>query len=245
MRSIKVRDFLHDSAALAAILAEAGIGGGALSAAEKAETKTAKKGDANDTLHVAMIGVHGQGSSDITGYAGKHNCIVTTVCDCDQAVIGKAMAAAEKAQSKTPKYEQDIRRVLDDKSIDIISIATPNHWHALAAIWGLQAGKHVYVQKPVSHNVSEGRRIIEAAQRYNRICQTGTQSRSNPGMRDAIEFLHSGKLGKVTLARGLCYKRRDSIGKVSGPQPIPESVNYDLWCGPAPKKPLMRKRRHY
>jgi predicted dehydrogenase len=245
MGSINRRDFLHDSAALAAVLAEAGVFGGTLSAAEKAEAKTAKKGDANDTLHVAMIGVHGQGSNDLRGYAGKHNCIVTTICDCDQAVIGKAMAAAERAQGKAPKYEQDLRRVLDDKSIDIISIATPNHWHALAAIWGLQAGKHVYVQKPVSHNVSEGRRIVQAAERYQRICQTGTQSRSNPGMRDAIEFLHSGKLGKITLARGLCYKRRPSIGKVDGPQPIPASIDYNLWCGPAPKKPLLRKHLHY
>jgi predicted dehydrogenase len=245
MGSINRRDFLHDSAALAAVLAGTGVFGGSLSAADKAEVKTAKKGDANDTLHVAMIGVHGQGSGDLTGYAGKHNCIVTTICDCDQAVVGKAMALAEKAQGKTPKYEQDIRRVLDDKSIDVISIATPNHWHALAAIWGLQAGKHVYVQKPVSHNVSEGRRIVEAAQRYNRICQTGTQSRSNTGMREAIEFIHSGKLGKITLARGLCYKRRDSIGKVSGPQTPPQSVDYNLWCGPAPANPLMRKRLHY
>src|SRR5207249_4279990 len=141
MRSISRRDFLHDSAAFTALLAEAALAGGALSAADKAETKTAKKGDANDTIHVAMIGVNGQGSNDVKGYAGKNQCIVTTICDCDSAVVGKAMAAAEKAQGKTPKYEQDIRRVLDDKSIDVISIATPNHWHALAAIWGLQAGK--------------------------------------------------------------------------------------------------------
>src|SRR5437667_11039266 len=122
MRSISRRDFLHDSAALTAILAEAALLGGAASAADKAEAKTAKKGAANDTLHVAMIGVHGQGSNDLTGYAGKHNCMVSTICDCDQAVIGKAMASAEKAQGKTSKYEKDIRRVLDDKSIDLISI---------------------------------------------------------------------------------------------------------------------------
>jgi predicted dehydrogenase len=245
MGCINRRDFLQDSAVLAAVLAEIGVFDAALSAAEKAETKTTKKGDTNDTLHVAMIGVHGQGADDVLGYAGKNNCIVTTICDCDQAVIGKAMARAEQAQGKTPKYEQDLRRVLDDKSIDIISIATPNHWHALAAIWGMQAGKHVYVQKPVSHNVSEGRRIVQAAERYKRICQTGTQSRSNPGMRDAIAFLHSGKLGKITLARGLCYKRRGSIGKVDGPQPIPPSIDYNLWCGPAPLKPLLRKKLHY
>ena len=112
--------------------------------------------------------------------------------------------------------------MLEDKSIDIISIATPNHWHALAAIWAMQAGKDVYVEKPVSHNVWEGRQIVEAARKYNKICQTGTQSRSNAGMREAIEFVHSGKLGKVSLARGLCYKPRPTIGKVAGAQPIPD-----------------------
>src|SRR5437899_8562671 len=241
MGFINRREFLQDSAALAALFA----GMGSFDSLEAAEPKPAKKRDANDQLQVAVVGVHGQGMSHVGGYAGRHNCIVATICDVDSAVISRAMTSAEKAQHKTPKYEQDIRRVLDDKSIDIISIAAPNHWHALAAIWGLQAGKHVYVQKPVSHNVSEGRRIVQAAERYKRICQTGTQSRSNPGMRDAIEFLHSGKLGKVTLARGLCYKPRKSIGKVSGPRPIPQSIDYDLWCGPAPVKPLMREKLHY
>jgi predicted dehydrogenase len=151
----------------------------------------------------------------------------------------------EKKQGKAPKFEQDLRRVLDDKSIDIITTATPNHWHALVSIWAMQAGKDVYVEKPVSHNVSEGRRIVEAARKYNRICQTGTQSRSSEGLQQAMEFLHTGQLGKVKVARGLCYKPRGSIGKVSGPQPIPKTVNYDLWCGPAPMKPLMRRKLHY
>jgi predicted dehydrogenase len=155
------------------------------------------------------------------------------------------MKAVEKARGATPKFEQDIRKVLDDKNIDIVSIATPNHWHALAAIWALQAGKHVYVEKPVSHNVSEGRRIVEAARKYNRICQTGTQCRSMPGTRQAMAFLHEGKLGKISVARGLCYKARGSIGKVKGPQQIPSTVNYDLWCGPAPNKPLERRSLHY
>src|SRR5205085_5345891 len=118
-----------------------------------------------------------------------------TICDVDQAVIGRAMKFVEEKQGKAPKYEQDLRRVMEDKSIDVVSIATPNHWHALAAIWAMQAGKHVYVEKPVSHNVSEGRRIVEAARKYNRICQTGTQSRSNPGMREAIDYVLSGKIG--------------------------------------------------
>jgi predicted dehydrogenase len=239
MRSITRRDFLHDSAALAAAVAAAGL------KAPRAEAAKAKKGDVNDQLRVAVVGVNGQGKGHVTGYAGKHNCVVAVICDVDEGVISEGMTSAEKGQGKTPKYERDIRKVLDDKSIDLVSIATPNHWHALAAIWALQAGKHVYVEKPVSHNVVEGRRIVEAARKHDRICQTGTQSRSMAGMRQAIEFLHTGKLGKCRVARGLCYKPRPSIGKVDGPQPVPRSIDYDLWCGPAPMKPLMRKRLHY
>lgn len=238
MRSINRRDFLHDSAILAA-LAGAGLGSES-SAAEKA---VAKKGQTNDQLRVAVIGVHGRGRDHVNGLAGKHDCIITTICDADSAVIAPAMKTIEKRQGKAPNYEQDIRKVVEDKNIDIVTIATPNHWHALAAIWAMQNGKDVYVEKPVSHNVSEGRRIIEVARKTNRICQTGTQSRSNKGMCEAIAFLHSGKLGKVRLARGLCYKLRPSIGKVDGPQQPPQTMNYDLWCGPAPFKPPHRKTK--
>jgi predicted dehydrogenase len=244
MHLLSRRDFLHDSAALAAALAGAGALGRAL-AADEPSAKVSAKGQVSDRLRVAVIGVNGQGRSHVSGYAGKHNCEVAVICDADEAVVGRSLQAAERAQGKLPKYEQDLRRVLDDKSIDVVSIATPNHWHALAAIWAMQAGKDVYVEKPVSHNVSEGRRIVEAARKYNRICQTGTQSRSMPGMREAIQFLHDGHLGKIKLARGLCYKRRDSIGKVDGPQPIPKTINYDLWCGPAPMGPLLRQKLHY
>jgi hypothetical protein len=131
--------------------------------------------------------------------------------------------------------------VYDNDHKDALSIATPNHWHALATIWACQAGKDVYVEKPVSHNVWEGRKMVEAARRYNRIVQTGTQSRSSrQGIAAAVQWVRAGHLGKIRVARGLCYKRRDSIGKVDGPQPIPPEVDYDLWCGPAPKDPLMR-----
>jgi predicted dehydrogenase len=184
----------------------------------------------------------------VGGFAGndKLNTVVTAICDVDTAVVGKAIKAVEdKQKKKLVHVTQDIRRVLDDKSIDIISIATPNHWHALAAIWAMQAGKDVYVEKPVSHNVREGRMIVETSRKLGKICQTGTQSRSQKGMQEAIEFVHSGKLGKVHLGRGLCYKRRPSIGKVSGPTAIPGSCDYNLWCGPAPMKPLMRKNLHY
>jgi predicted dehydrogenase len=156
------------------------------------------------------------------------------------------MNIVAKKQNKPPKFEQDIRKVLEDKTIDIVTIATPNHWHALAAIWAMQAGKDVYVEKPVSHNVSEGRKIVETARKHKRICQTGTQIRSSTGVREAMDFLHAGNLGKVHVSRGLCYKPRGSIGDVKGQQqPIPKTVNYDLWTGPAPMKPLMRQHLHY
>src|SRR5262249_41113905 len=120
-----------------------------------------------------------------------------------------------------------------------------NHWHALAAIWAMQNGKDVYVEKPVSHNVSEGRRIVEAARHFNKICQTGTQIRSTTGSREAIEYLRAGELGRVQVARGLCYKARGSIGRVQGEGQIPSTCDYDLWCGPAPRVPLRRTRLHY
>src|SRR4029077_1255544 len=139
------------------------------------------------------------------------DCVITTVCDVDSAVIAPAMKAVEKAQGKPPRFERDVRKVVEDKDVDVVSIATANHWHALTAIWALQNGKDVYVEKPVSHNVSEGRRIVEAARKYNRICQAGTQSRSAKGMREAIAYLSSCQLGTIKLARGLCYKLRPSI----------------------------------
>jgi predicted dehydrogenase len=138
-----------------------------------------------------------------------------------------------------------MRRVFDDRSIDAVCFATPNHWHALGTIWACQAGKDVYVEKPVSHNVSEGRRIVEAARKYKKIVQTGTQCRSSSGIREAVEWVQAGNLGKIKISRGLCYKPRMSIGKVSGPQPIPANIDYDLWCGPAAKLPLMRAKLHY
>ncbi len=236
------REFLHESALWSAALA-------AVSQMKTPEVEAAqeKAGDANSQLRVAVIGVKGRGREHLSGFAGKNGCIVTTVCDCDTAFADAAIKLVEKGQGATPKvkFEQDLRKVMDDKNIDVVSIATPNHWHALAAIWAMQAGKDVYVEKPVSHNVSEGRRIVEAARKYNKICQTGTQSRTNGGMRQAIEYVRSGKLGKVTLARGLCYKPRGTIGKTEGEQPLPKTIDYDLWCGPAPKNPLRRKNLHY
>ncbi len=201
--------------------------------------------DANDTLSVAVLGANGRGRSHIGGFQNRSGCRVTCVCDPDTNVAqGRAEAVAK--DGRKCKAVADLRRVFDDKSIDVVTIATPNHWHALAAIWAMQAGKDVYVEKPVSHNISEGRRMVETARRYNRICQTGTQCRSNPALRDAVQFLAEGGIGVVKFARGLCYKRRKSIGP-RGDYPIPEAIDFNLWSGPAtytsPK--LTRDRFHY
>jgi predicted dehydrogenase len=245
MRFLSRRDFLQHSSALAVFMA-GGVPSLALAVPDP-KAKAFKKGEASDRLRVAVMGVNGRGMSHVHAFAGnqKLNTVVATICDADFGVVGPAMTHVLRAQGAMPRFESDIRKVLEDKSIDIVSIATPNHWHALAAIWAMQAGKDVYVEKPVSHNVSEGRRIVETARATGRICQSGTQSRSSRGMREAMDFLHAGKLGKVKVARGLCYKRRGSIGKVTQPTPLPKTVDYDLWCGPAPKKPLTRKNLHY
>ncbi len=237
------REFLERSAILSAGIA-AGVGLGR-SSAHAAEEVVAKKGGANDRLRVAVVGLHGRGMSHVGGFLGKNNCDITTICDCDEAVIKNAMEAVTKKQGEAPKYVKDFRKLLDDKSIDVISIATPNHWHALMAVWAMRAGKHVYVEKPATHNVHEGALMIQAARKYNRICQVGTQSRSTKGMRDSMEYIHSGKIGEVSLAYGTCYKSRKSIGKVETATTPPKSIDYDLWCGPAPKLAVQRKSLHY
>lgn len=227
------REFLNRSALLAAAAA-----GATASAGDKpAPVKAARA----DKLRVAVVGVRSRGMSHVGGFLGKNNCEITTVCDCDEAVIGKAMTQIEGKQGKAPKYEKDIRKVIENKDIDIVSIATPNHWHALMAVWAMEAGKDVYVEKPATHNVREGAIMTAAARKFKRICQVGTQSRSNPGMREAIAFVQGGKIGKVDLAIGLCYKPRGSIGKVDGEQKPPATMDYDLWCGPAPLKMPRRK----
>jgi predicted dehydrogenase len=234
------RDFLERSlfAAAAASLARVP------NSVQAAETSQKKKKSPNERLRVACVGVGGRGSEHIREFGRNHYCEIVAIVDVDEAHGKRRIESIKSWLNQTPKYYRDIRQMLEDKSIDVVSIATPNHWHSLAAIWAIQAGKQVYCEKPVSHNVSEGRRVVQAARKYNAVVQTGTQCRSNPGMRQAIEFVRSGKIGEVKLARGLCYKRRKSIGP-RGNYPVPASVDYDLWCGPAPMKPLTRKSLHY
>jgi predicted dehydrogenase len=196
-----------------------------------------------DTLRVAVLGARVRGIVHAGNLAGQHGCQVTTICDVDESVIGPAMRTVEKAQGKPPRFETDLRRVMDDRSIDIVTIALPNHWHALAAMWAMQAGKDVYLEKPISHNVLEGRLLVQAARKLGRICQAGMQCRSHPGMRQAIDYVRSGRLGRVKLVRGLCYKWRPAIGRVEEEPKKP--AWYDLWCGPAPDRPMHRRQLHY
>ena len=229
------REFLNRSAI---ITAAAAAGSGALAVDKPAPVKAQA-----DKLRVAVVGVRGRGMSHVSGFLGKNNCEITTVCDCDEAVIGSAMKAIEAKQGKAPKYEKDIRKVVADRDIDIVSIATPNHWHALMAVWAMENGKDVYCEKPATHNVHEGAVMLATARKYKRICQVGTQSRSNPGMRDAIAHVRGGKIGTVDLAIGLCYKPRGSIGRCNGPQEPPRTMDYNLWCGPAANRPPQRNTR--
>ena len=238
MQKLSRRRFLQDSLALLAVTA--------LPAPVFASVKVARKQTSpNDRIGAAVIGFNGQGKSHIRQLLAQPDVDLVALCDVDEAVWPVGLKIVEDAGRPKPKTYQDIRKLLEDKDVDVVTIATPNHWHALAAIWAMMAGKDVYVEKPSSHNVWEGRRTVDIARQLGRICQVGTQIRSSEGIRQAIQYLHEGNLGRITLARGLCYKRRDSIGKVPGPQEPPATVDYDIWLGPAPKKPVMRQRFHY
>jgi predicted dehydrogenase len=199
---------------------------------------------ANDDIRFAVVGFNGRGMSHIDGLRQVKGTRMVALCDVDSHVLGRQVQKYRDMGEQIESYT-DIRKLLENKDIDVVSFATPNHWHALGAIWAMQAGKDVYLEKPVSHNVWEGRQIVVAARKLDRIVQAGTQSRSSSGIREGIEYVRAGHIGKIVRARGLCYKRRPSIGKVDGPQPIPPNIDYDLWCGPAPKAPLMRKHLHY
>ncbi len=236
--SLHRRRFLEDSLLATAAALAAGPMTGAFGREDKPSRSTAEK------LSVACVGVRGRGASHYGFFAGRPDTEVTYICDVDEKVANTAANNVASKQGRRPAILKDMRKVFEDASVDIVAFATPNHWHALGAIWAIQAGKDVYVEKPVSHNVSEGRRIVEAARKYKAICQAGTQSRSNPGMREAIEYLHSGKLGEVKLARALCYKRRPKIGDKGQFKP-PAEVDYDLWSGPAPILPITRPQFHY
>jgi predicted dehydrogenase len=199
---------------------------------------------ANDRVRIAVIGLRGRGFDHIKTYRQLEGVEIAALCDVDESVMAARLADMDKFGLPKPKTFVDYRKVLEDKSIDAVSIATPNHWHALMGIWACQAGKDAYVEKPCSHNWWEGKQLVAAANRYNRIVQHGTQSRSSIGAREAIDHLRSGLVGDVYLSRGLCYKWRDTIGR-RPVTPPPAGVNYDLWLGPAPDRGFTRNRFHY
>lgn len=198
----------------------------------------------NSAIRIATIGFNGRGQSHISAWTSLDGVRLAALCDADYAVLEKGKAAMAKKNITVEGYT-DYRKLLESKEIDAISTATPNHWHSLIAIQAMQAGKDVYVEKPVSHNVWEGRKAVEAARKYGKICQTGTQSRSSVGLRDAQQWIAGGGLGKIKWVRGLCYKRRPSIGKAEKPLEWPQTIDKDLWFGPAEIKPIMRLKLHY
>jgi predicted dehydrogenase len=198
---------------------------------------------ANDRVRVAVCGLHGRGKDHLEGFSRLSNVEIAALCDVDESVLAKRLAGLSARQAK-PQTFVDVRKLLEDKSIDAISIATPNHWHSLMAIWACQAGKDVYVEKPCSHNFWEGRQLVQAAQKYNRMVQHGTQARSSPALIEGMRKLQEGLIGEIYLARGLCFKWRDTIGR-KPQEPVPAGVHYDLWTGPAPLRPFTQNRFHY
>ena len=235
------RGFLDETFFAAAMASLAATGA---FAAEPAPTPTRRRYGAADKVRMAVVGVHGRGMAHVEGYLGLPDAEIVAICDVDTGVAEKAAAVIEKKTGKKPKIYQDLRKLYADKDIDAVSCALPIHWHALAATWAMESGKDVYVEKPCSHNVSEGRRIVQVQQRTGRICQVGTQSRSHKAIKEGIKFIHEGKIGKVSLSRGLCYKPRKSIG-IKPDGPTPEGVDYDIWLGAAPKRPFNPNRFHY
>lgn len=201
---------------------------------------------ANDRLNTAVVGVNGRGKSHIRAVAANPGMHVAAVVDIDQSVAEKAAAYTKQHQqdAPAPKEYRDLRDMLADKEIDVVTIATTNHWHALQTIWAVQAGKDVYCEKPASHNIWEGRKMVEAARKYKRIVQVGQQSRSTPFKIEAIQRLREGVIGEVYMAKGLCFKRRKSIGSTTV-SAVPPGVDYDIWLGPAQPHEFKQNRFHY
>ncbi len=203
----------------------------------------------NDTINVAVAGIRGKGGiygggGHYLNYCKMPNVRVTTLCDIDERLFPEAVKNVEKFGGNTPRTVVDFRDLLEDKDIDVISVAAPDHWHSLLTIWACQAGKDVYVEKPVSYNIDEGRKMVQASRKYNRIVQAGTQNRSNEVVKEAIKFLHDGKLGDIYMGRAIVYGHRGDIGHVKD-GPIPEGVHWDMFLGPAPYRPFNKNRFHY
>jgi predicted dehydrogenase len=222
------RDFLKTTAAITATMA--------LPASAYSNIR-----GANEAIRLAVIGTKSRGQDHINGLESH----VVALCDCDSRWLNVRAREFERKTNKKLETYTDFRKVCENKDIDAVSVATPNHTHSIIAITAAQNEKDVYCEKPVSHNVWEGRQLVNAARKYNRIIQCGTQSRSSPSLMEAVEFVRSGKLGKIKYAIGTCFKPRQSIGKLDKPLQIAKDLDYELWCGPAEKKELYRPSLHY
>lgn len=223
-KTISRRRFLKDSV---------GAGVGAIAAiAISSERKSVA---ASDRVIVGLMGIRGRGNFLARAFAARPDVEVAYLSDVDRRLFDSRAKAVEAAQGKRPKTVQDFRRILDDPQVNALIIATPDHWHALGTVWACQAGKDVYVEKPASHNIWEGRKMVEAARKYKRVVQLGTQTRSAPYAKNAIEFIRSGKLGDINLVRVLNMKTRGVL-REKPDQPGPKELNYDMWLGPAPKR---------
>lgn len=194
-----------------------------------------------DDIRVAVIGLRGRGTSHLEGLTSN----VVAICDVDDEVLSGTAGRLEKEWGRKVETFSDYRKLLDRNDIDAVTVATPNHLHALITVAAAQAGKDAYCEKPISHNIWEGRQMVAAAKRYNRIIQCGTQSRSSRCLQEAVAYVQSGQMGKIEYALGTCYKPRPSIGKLDTPLEIPSTIDYDMWCGPAEKKDLYRPNLHY
>jgi len=199
---------------------------------------------ANDRIRVACVGLHGRGRTHMDAFSTSPDSEVVALCDVDRRVLEQRAKELQSKTRKRVKTYSDIRDVLADSEVDVVSLATPNHWHPLGTIWACQAGKDVYVEKPLSHNIWEGRQLVAAAKKYNRIVQHGTQRRCERGWIRAIEHLREGAIGEVYMARGLCFKPRGSIGTSPDSMP-PEWLDWILWQGPAEERPYNSLYVHY
>ena len=235
----KRRDFIKNGAIGTAGIAIGGMGFSAKSYASILGS--------NERINFAVIGIRNQGQVHINKLCDlkdSHNVAVRTICDTDEQYFASRSKIVSDKTGEKPKTEWDLRKVYEDKDIDAVTIVTPNHWHALATIWACQAGKHVYVEKPVSHNIWEGRKMVEAANKYGVLVQAGLNKRSSESVIEAIKFIHDGGIGDIYLARALCFKARDSYGIAEDSEP-PETLHYNQWLGPATWRPYNEKRSHY
>jgi predicted dehydrogenase len=235
MSRLTRRDFIRN---ISAAVAYAGFGSVTQAA------PSSKILGANDDIRIAIVGLRKKGKEHIDIFGKVPGVRIVALCDADTQFLETEAAKFKARNLKVTKYV-DYRKLLDDKNVDAVIIAVPDHWHALMTVWACQAGKDVYIEKPLSHNIWEGRKMVEAARKYERIVQTGSQDRSDVGLIPLVEYIRQGNLGKIKLVRAISYNLRESIGRVNGPQPIPATIDYNLFQGPAPLVPLMRKNLHY